>query len=275
MADEAQQTDVTAPTGEPADKSTAPVESSTTETKETKELEKPDLSKIVPDEEEDQSDEGDDTGDDDDDTSDDQEDSQDSEEEKLKGAEARKVELNNEIRGLVAKRNELRQEVSRLNEQAYRTQTKEELIDEGLSEAEAAEEALKQQLQMTNYNTYVSDLNANLNIESLQVMADFPVFDPDSPLYDEALTTRARAVYEKAAGIQTDKRTGLITKANVLPYEIFKAFAETAQSTTKVAEAKAQKAAEKNLAAADTPSSTAPKQKAEDPFLKGLLGNRS
>lgn len=191
-------------------------------------------------------------------------------EEPKKGAEARKEQLQTEIRDLVAKRNELRGEVERVNAQVYAPQTPEELVDQGYDPAMARVEALEQKAQMAEYNAHVTDLNANMNIEALQVMSDFPVFNPDAPEYDKSLANRARAVYEKAAAVQTDPNTGLIVQANVLPYEIYKAFAETAQSGAQRAAVKGQIAAEKNLAAVDPISSSAPTQPKEDPFLKGL-----
>jgi len=187
-----------------------------------------------------------------------------------KGAEARKEALNTEIRELVAKKNELRAEVDKINGQVYQPQTPEELIEEGYDPAIARVEALEQKAQMAEYNNHVTDLNANINIESLQVMSDFPVFNPDAPEYDKALADRAARVYEKSANIQVDPNTGLIVNANVLPYEIYKAFAETQSASVQKGSVKGQKAAEKMLANSETPSSAAPKQPKEDPFLKGL-----
>ena len=192
-----------------------------------------------------------------------------------KGAEARKQALQTEIRELVSKRNELRGEVEQTNAKAYRTETPEELIEQGLSPEEAENEALKQEIQMREFNTHVADLNATLNIESLQVMQDFPVFDPDSDQFDGDLSARVRGLYEKAAQPTVDKKTGLVIKSNLAPYEFYKAFADTHESsgTKSRIEGKieGEKASDKNLEAAETPSSTAPRKKAEDPFLKGLL----
>lgn len=194
------------------------------------------------------------------------------EEEPKKGAEARKEQLQSEIRDLVSKRNELRQEITNVNAQVYQPATAEELVEQGYDPALARVEALEQRTQMAEYNAYVADLNANLNTESLRVMSDFPVFDPESDQYDKSLAERATAVYKQAAQVQVDPNTGLTVQANALPYDIFKAFAETAQSGTQAGAVKGQIAAEKNLAAADTVSSAAPKAPKEDLFLKGLLG---
>lgn len=202
----------------------------------------------------------------------------DAEEEKQKGAEARKTALQTEIRDLVAKRNEVRQEYETEIAKQYRTESVEELVGQGLDQQEAENEALKQEIQMREFNNHVSNLNQQLDLESLQIMQDFPVFDRESPLYDKDLAERAKGIYLKAANQKIDPRTGYVVQTNVTPYEIYKAFADThvnvAQSSREQGRVEGQKDADQNLAAAETISSTAPKPKAEDPFLNGLLGNR-
>jgi len=190
-----------------------------------------------------------------------------------KGAESRKEDLQNEIRGLVAKKNQLRDEIADLNNNVYRAQTAEELVDQGYDPTTARVEALEQESQMTKFNNHVADVNANLNIESLQVMSDFPVFNPDAPEYDKALADRASQMYEKVSGIVTDPKTGLIIDAKVLPYDFYKNIAEVAQRGKQEGSISGQKAAEKNIAAADPVSSSVPAPVEDDPFLKGLSGN--
>lgn len=194
-------------------------------------------------------------------------------EEPPKGAEARKEQLQTEIRDLVSKRNELRQEVERVNAQVYALQTPEELVEQGYDPAMARVEALEQRTQMAEYNAHVADLNANLNQQALEVLRDYPIFNPEAPEYDKALADRAETVYRQAAQLQVDPRTGLTVQANALPYDIYKAFAETAQVGTQKGAVAGQVAAEKNLAAADTVSSSAPKAPKVDNFLKGLMGD--
>lgn len=195
----------------------------------------------------------------------------DDEDQPKKDASTRKEQLQTEIRGLVSKRNELRTEVQKLNEQVYRTETKEELVDQGMDEHDAAIEAMKQENEMKDFNARVTDLNANLNIESLQVLADFPVFDPDSSEFDKELADRAKAVYERAAQIKVDPKTGLVVSLNVLPYDIYKAFAETKSGGVASGQVKGQKSTEKMMASAEPRSSAAPKAPREDAFRSGLL----
>jgi hypothetical protein len=192
---------------------------------------------------------------------------------KPRTAETRKDQLNNEIRELVAQKNRLREEVAKANSAVYAAQTPEEILaeaqanDQELTSAEARIEAFEQRQRITEYNNQVSDLNANLSVESLQVMSDFPMFNPEAPEYDAALATRAAAVYQKAAKIETDPQTGLIVAANVLPYDIYKAFAETHQASIQNGQVNGQRAAEKMLAATDTPPAAAPKSAKVDPLM--------
>jgi hypothetical protein len=191
---------------------------------------------------------------------------------KPKGLEARKAELNSEIRSLVSRRNELRTEVSAKNAAVYKPATAAELEADGMDPVLARVEASEQRAKMAEYNAYVTDLTANLNTEALQVMVDFPQFDPQSSEYDSVLAKRAQSIYEKVAQIKTDPKTGLTIQANVLPYDIYKAFAETSASGSQRGEVKGQQAAEKMLAHAETPSSSGEvtKKPKEDPFLAGL-----
>ena len=95
-------------------------------------------------------------------------------------AEARKESLNNEIRDLVAKRSTLRDEIASTNAQVYQPQTAEELIEQGEDPNEARWQALEQERHMERYNAQVTDLNANLSIESLQVLSDFSWANPEA-----------------------------------------------------------------------------------------------
>lgn len=189
-------------------------------------------------------------------------------------AEARKDQLNNEIRELVARKNQLREEVATANSKVYAAQTPEEILaealaaDKELSPSDARMEAFEQRQRLSEYNNQVADLNANLSVESLQVMNDFPMFDPNSGEYDATLAKRAADVYQRAAKIETDPQTGLVISANVLPYDIYKAFAETHQSSVQSGQVNGQRAAEKMLAATDTPPASAPKSAKVDPLLE-------
>ena len=189
-----------------------------------------------------------------------------------KNGEERKQQLNREIRDMVAQKNQLAQELAAINEQVYAAQTPEELVEAGVDPAEARIQSMEQREQLRDFNTHVADVNANLGIQSLQVMSDFPIFDPNSASYNDELSKKAKALYESVAGIETDEKTKLIIDVKVLPYNIYKSIAETYDTGTKGGQVEGQKATEKMLSNADPQSSSkkpeAPKKK--DDFLTGL-----
>lgn len=189
----------------------------------------------------------------------------------FKGAEARKEQVNTEIRDLVSKRNELRAEVEWANSQLYRAQTPEELMEEGIDPAMARIDAMEQRAQIAEYNTQVSNLNFQLETESLQVKAEMPVFDPMSPNFDATFAAKVSQAYQRVAAIQTDPTTGYITNANVTPYQFYKDFADTYALSQQAGQIKGQKAADRQLASADVMPSSAPKAEKQDDFLAGML----
>lgn len=188
---------------------------------------------------------------------------------------ARQEQLNTEIRDLVRQRDTLRDEVTKANATAYRTQTAEELVEEeGLTPEQAEVEAMKQAVQLKDYNTHVADLNANVNVESLQVMHDYPVFDPRSPQYDKEFSDMVGALYEEVGGVKINEKTKLIENANVLPYNLYKAFAVARESGAKNGQVEGTKSVEKMLASAEETPVVGPKVAKEDAFLAGLTGSR-
>lgn len=183
-------------------------------------------------------------------------------------AEKRKEDLNREIRELNATRNQLRNDVATENAKYYQAPTAEELIAQGTDPVEARFKALEQRTEVAEYTAHVSDLNANLNQQSLQVLADFPIFDPKSSDYNEAIAAQANTLYKQVSGAQTDENTGLVNNINVMPYQIYKTIADTFQASAESGAVAGQRSAEKMLAAADGPSSAPPKQAKVDPLME-------
>lgn len=189
-----------------------------------------------------------------------------------KGAEARKADLSREIRDLVATKNQLEQEVASKNAEVYAAQTAEELVEAGVDPGEARIQAMEQREQLRDFNQHVADVNANLNIEAVQVMMDYPIFDPNSTEFNADLSKRAKAVYESVAKMEIDPKTKLTINVAALPYNIYKAFAETYASGTSGGKVDGQRSAEKMLANAEPTGSAKPAEKTAkvDPFLQGL-----
>lgn len=225
---------------------TTPEESSTTETKETVEAED-----TLETDEEDTEESGDTTEEDSDETK---------EEEKPKAknsAENRKQQLNQEIRELVATRDRTRREVESLNSQYYKPASTEDLVGQGMDEAEARYESMKQELALRDYTAQVTETTNTVNTEVLQVFSDFPQFDPESSEYDKELAAETAETYKRIAGIREDPNTGHIVDVKVLPYDFYKFVANTQKKSLTRGEVSARKNVEKQFATAENPVQTA------------------
>lgn len=187
-------------------------------------------------------------------------------EDNAEGDESPKRDANARIRQLANENRELRKQIEDATAEVYRTDTKEELIEQGMSEAEARVEALEQRLEMEKHVSNVTQLNTALEAESQQVLREFPMFDPQSDQYKPKIAERVQKLYAKAAGLKQDDKTGFYTEANVLPYEFYKEFAETYDISRTDGQVAGQKAAQKNYASADMPSSVPPKPAQKDPI---------
>jgi hypothetical protein len=188
------------------------------------------------------------------------------EETKPTKADERKTQLNTEIRDLVAQRNALKDEVSRVNSEAYQPATEEDLVSEGLNQTDAKVEALRQQMEMRDYNEKVAEAQLTIESEARKVLEDFPAFNPDSEQYDEELTTEAAELLE--ANLLQDPNTGQIIGSNVSPYQLYKTLARASTVSGAKGQIKGQQATEKQLANVDSNSSATPAKKASDPLTE-------
>lgn len=189
----------------------------------------------------------------------------------------------NRIRDLVSQRNEARAEIARLTGEAYDVKTASDLADEinpetgeNYTSVEAKVEAMQQANAIAQYNADVADKQFVLGQESLQVMQDFPIFNPDSDSFDEELAVDAARLLE--ANLIRDNNVpeigpdgkpsgkGLIIGSNVSPYTLYKTLARASGTSAVKGQIKGQSAAEKQLANVDAPTSAAPPQKDKDPL---------
>lgn len=204
---------------------------------------------------------------------------EDSEEKPQKGAEKRKEQLkeeideleqqveepsekanpNQEIRDLVARRNELRDRVKQSNEQVYRPATEDQLLDQinpdtgtYYSRLEAKLAAMEQSQQIDRYNNEIADTQLTLSNEAQRALQDFPMFDEQSPEYNKEVAAQVDGILGKSLVI--DPNTNQVIGSHVSPYELYKAVAVSAQTSAVKGQVAAQKATEKMLANADTPS---------------------
>lgn len=186
--------------------------------------------------------------------------------EKPSPAEQRKTQLNAEIRDLVARRNSIREQVTKDNSETYQPATEEDLVKEGMEPAEAKVEALRQEIEMREFNNQVAEAQLTIESESNRVLSDFAWANPDSDSFNEQLATEAGQLLE--SNLIVDPNTGQVIGSNISPYQLYKTLDRAAGISSTDGRLKAQKDTEKMLAAADTSSSTAPAKKPEDPLGK-------
>lgn len=179
--------------------------------------------------------------------------------------EERKAGLNTEIRDLVAQRNALRAEVEKANAEAYQPATEEELIADGSTATDAKVEALRQRIEMKDYNDKVADAQLTIESESQRVLTDFPSFNPDSKEYDSELADEAAELLQ--ANLIVDPNSGQVIGSNVSPYKLYQTLARAQGISAAKGQIRGQRDTEKMLANADAPGSAAPPSTPKDPVL--------
>ena len=184
----------------------------------------------------------------------------------LTKADERKSQLNTEIRDLVSQRNALRTEVEKANAEVYQVATEDELIEEGYSATDARVEALRQSIEMKDYNDKVADAQLTLGSESNRVLTDFPQFNPSNEQFDSELAAGAAELLEES--LIRDPNSNQIIGSHISPYKLYKTLAIAQGISVEKGQLKGQADAEKMLANADTPSSTAPAKKPVDPLTE-------
>lgn len=190
-------------------------------------------------------------------------------------ADKRKEQLNTEIRDLVSERNRIRQEVEKLNSEAYQTPSVDQVVEQVNPETgdyytrmEAELAVMKQQQQLRDYNEQISESRLQLRNDADRALRDFPLFDEQSPQYNQALAQRAEALLKP--NLVFDPNTNQLIGSRVPPYEVYKTLHDAYNEASTKSQAKAQKATSKMLASADPSSGShhkpAPKDAAIDAF---------
>lgn len=161
----------------------------------------------------------------------------------------------------------------------WRTQTPEELEELGVDPAEAKIDALNQKIEFQNFKQQVTETNYMADQETMEIFQEFDFFRPpteDKPNdnYDRELSAKALRRWEQSARVEYNDpvRKDYIVRADFGPYEVFKEFADVRQGNVTRGKVEGQRAAEKNLAAAEPASrnQTTETPDEEDPFLKGF-----
>jgi hypothetical protein len=165
-----------------------------------------------------------------------------------------------------AERQQKQRQIERTVDSQYQPQTMAELtnkfMEQGYDEFQAQmlarDERREQQAQINEARTQIAELNMQIETEAVQVMHDFPVFDPTRKEYDKDFAEKASQLYVRAASPVTDPKTGLVIQANMTPYQFYQHLAEMRGSGVSQAQVKAQTAVQQQMAAVTPQSSVAP-----------------
>ena len=173
-----------------------------------------------------------------------------------RGAEARKEQLNTEIRDLVATRNAIRSEVEAYNAQVYRPATVEELLEQQnpetgdyYSRLEAQLEAMQQERAIEKYNNQVTESRMTLHSDAHRAIQDFPIFDSNNPEYNPQIAAEVDQIL--AQSIIVDPRTNQVIGSRIPVYQLYKSHAVAAKANERRAEMTAQRNAEKQITNTD------------------------
>ncbi len=180
-------------------------------------------------------------------------------------AEERKLQLNTEIRDLVAQRNALRTDIEKINAEFYQPATEEQLVESGLSPTDARIEALNQRLEVKDYNEKVADAQLTIESESQAVLRDYPMFDQNSKDFNKDLAHQAAELFNDS--LIRDENTGQVIGSTLSVYKLYKALAASHGASVQAGQIKGQKETEKMLARADSTPDAAPKVAKKDPIL--------
>lgn len=208
-------------------------------------------------------------------------------------ADARKQQLNSEIRDKVAERNALRDEIAALSRKKFDLENGQSIPEvESLVEqinpntgdyytrAEAENlrlnqrlDALEKQKEFEDYVERVADSRIQLSNDANQVIKDFPIFDPESDQYNAELTAAADEIMQSS--LIVDENTGQVIGSRLSPYSVYSAIARAKASGDAAGKTSGRRAALDMMNNADIGSSAkAPSSKDEDDdFLAGFLGN--
>ena len=178
------------------------------------------------------------------------------EEEPQSKGEQRKDQLNTEIRDLVAQRNQLRQQVEQLNQQAYQVPSEQDLQDqinpdtgEYYTALEAKLTRMEQQQQLRDYSEQVAESQLTISSEAQRALKDFPMFDEQSPEYDPEVAQQVDRILQQ--NLVVDQNTGQIIGSRISPYELYKSYDVATKASQRKAQIQGQKSVEKMMSAAD------------------------
>lgn len=195
------------------------------------------------------------------------------EQEQPSKADARKEQLNTEIRDLVAMRNQIKAEVEAYNAEVYKPASVDELTqqvnpDTGdyYSTLEAKIEAMEQAQQVERYNNQVAEARLSLTTEAQRAVSDFPIFDADSSDYIPQLAAQVDQRLQNA--LVFDPKTKQLVGSRESPYTIYKTAYDAYRIGQAQAASRGQQAVTRMMNQADIPTNApAPKSTRDDSKL--------
>lgn len=188
-----------------------------------------------------------------------------------KGAETPEEDPKEQARKGYAERQRMKSAAKEAITQQYQPRTAEDLEQEGLSPEDARFEALRQEVQAERFVNNVADLTANMNMDASAIESEFDIFSEKSPNFDKDFAEKVSREYVRDAGVQMDETGQYVLSSRIPMYDYFKSRYDDRMAGQKHGQVSGQRAAEKMLASAETPSSATPPPKpAEDPIEKGF-----
>lgn len=124
----------------------------------------------------------------------------------------------------VQERHRVKQDVANQLDETYGPKTEEELRADGMNVRDAQLEALRQEIAYKEQRTQIAEMNASMQSDAVNVMNDFPVFNPNSQDFNPEFTQMVEQQYRLASRLQTDDN-GIILNAEVPLYDYYQQMA--------------------------------------------------
>jgi hypothetical protein len=153
------------------------------------------------------------------------------------------------------------QEIAQKLDEKYGPKTEDQLIEEGLTPEQAQIQALREEMAYERQKTHVAQINAGMQADAVNVMNDFPVFNPDSNDYDPEFAKLVEQQYQTAARLRfDDEDKSLVLNAEVPLYDFYQQMATIYNRGATRGTQQAQKSVMKTLSRTESvggsPSST-------------------
>lgn len=176
------------------------------------------------------------------------------EEQKPETDDAAAIKARNEAyaRQRIQERQRVKQQVERQVDQTYGPKTEEDLINEGYSEQQAQILALREEMNYKEQRTQIAELNAGLQVETVNVVNDFPVFNPNSEDYDKEFAEMVANQYKVAARLQTDENN-IVINAEVPLYDFYQQMANIRSQAASKFQQQGQQQYQEMLARTENP----------------------